>query len=136
MQQKPLGRLLVFLCAGLLFGCKHPNEAAQETAIANEKAHLIYQCDNHFVVNAVYDNQDITTSKVTLTISGVKYHLSQVVSGSGVRYRTLHGLTLAHGLIWHSKGHEAIASTFIVDGQLKEKEDSERVLFSCQINGA
>lgn len=130
MQQISLGKLLALLCCTLIVGCKHPNETAQESAIASKQARMTYTCDNHFVVIAAYDNHDLGASKVTLTISGVKYHLTQTVSASGVRYITKHGLTPEHGLIWHSKGHEAIASTFI--DNVKAADNDEKVLFSCQ----
>ena len=105
-------------------------QVSAETAQNPNMIRASYDCDNGKTVLAVYDNNNPQQSKVTLTVEGKEYHLTQAVSGSGARYTTEQGLSPEQGLDWHTKGPEAIASTITLDHTAKPED--EKTLFSCK----
>lgn len=135
-----------------LLGCQKPSDisaparqtAEQVAALQNKPVEQVnrdtsqnpnmiranYDCDDGKSVTAIYDNNNPKQSKVTLSIDGKEYYLSQAISGSGARYTTEQGLNPEQGLDWHTKGPEAIASTMTLDHTAKPED--EKTLFSCK----
>ncbi len=109
----------------------------QLTRDASQNPNMIranYACDNGKTIVAIYDNNNPKQSRVTLTIDGKEYYLTQAISGSGARYTTEQGLNPEQGLDWHTKGPEAVASTITLDHTAKPED--EKNLFSCKENTA
>lgn len=105
----------------------------QVTRDASQNPNMIranYACDNGKTIVAIYDNNNPKQSRLTLSIDGKEYYLTQAISGSGARYTTEQGLNPEQGLEWHSKGAEAVASTITLDHTAKPED--EKILFSCK----
>lgn len=107
-----------------------PSVAATETAPAPVAAGDSYSCDNGKTVLAAYDNTDPNMSKVTLTIDGANYQLTQAVSGSGARYTGETGPTPDHLLTWWTKGEEATWSESPLDDSVKPED--EKIIATCK----
>jgi membrane-bound inhibitor of C-type lysozyme len=136
------------LCSAVLVGCQQPADKPQSSSVApitaaapvensNPVATVInstYTCDNGKIIAAVYDNRQADQSKVTLTIDGKTYQLTQAVAASGARYTTEQGINPEQGLSWHTKGADAVASTITLDHTAKPED--EKTLFSCSVQAA
>lgn len=113
---------------------KPVEELTRDTSQNPNMIRANYDCDNAKTVVAVYDNNNPKQSKVTLTIDGKEYYLTQAISGSGARYTTEQGINPDQGLDWHTKGPEAVASTITLDHTAKPED--EKTLFSCKEKAA
>ena len=107
-----------------------PSAAAPEATPAPVAAGDSYSCDNGKTVLAAYDNSDPNMSKVTLTIDGANYQLTQAISGSGARYTSENGPTPDQLLTWWTKGEEATWSESPLDDSVTPED--EKIIATCK----
>lgn len=71
---------------------------------------IAYKCDGDgdLQITAVYGTNAEGVSDVALFIRGQDFALAQTVSASGVRYASADGLEPGMGLIWWTRGEEAM----------------------------
>ncbi len=107
-----------------------PAASTVEATPAAVAASDSYNCDNGKTVLAAYDNSDPNMSKVTLTIDGANYQLTQAISGSGARYTSENGPTPDQLLTWWSKGEEATWSESPLDDSATPAD--EKIIATCK----
>ncbi len=144
MKVKTTARLTTLLITGLLVtACQIPAKNANNTTTKTqaEQSHKThdnkyvnltkYTCEPVMDIKAHYipttDTQDATAH---VLIDDIKYVMHIDVSASGALYRTKSGLTDGNGLIWHTKGKEAILESFDISNP--HNEASIKTIARCQ----
>lgn len=89
-----------------------------------------YQCDQGKMVVAIYNNSNINSPRVTLTIDGRRFEMYNVIASSGTLYATEQGINAGQGMRWHVHGLEAILQTMTLDHTADPAK--ETMLMRCQ----
>lgn len=106
-----LGGLLLLAACG-----EKPAEAPKETAPAVPAApsaakalrSAAYVCEKDMPITAIYGTDAEGREDVALIVQGLDIRLRQTESASGARYVSEQGLEAGNGLVWWTKGEEAL----------------------------
>ena len=105
-------------------------EATQKTSQNPHIIKTMYQCDQAKVIEALYDNSNVNSPKVTLIIDGRQFPMYNVIAPSGTLYATEQGINAGQGMRWHVHGLEGILQAMVLDHTADPA--SAALLMRCQ----